>query len=702
MRRLYLDFETYSEVDIRAGTHAYAEGAEILLWAYAIDDGEVHVWDLTDGSEMPADLRDALANAPEVWAHNSSFDRTVLRHVMPELCPPIERWRDTMVQAMAHSLPGSLGVLAEVMGLPLDQQKDKDGKRLIHLFCKPRPKNVKLRRATRETHPADWERFVSYARDDIVAMRGIQKRMPMWNFQGDELALWHIDQRINDRGVAVDVDLVRAAIAAVANAQEALAARAYELTNGEVESATKRDALMAHIENTYGIAFDNMQGPTLERRLEGDDLPEEVRAILRVRLSATTSSTAKYKALGRAVSEDGRVRGLLQFNGASRTGRWAGRVFQPQNLPRPSLKDSVIEQGIVDLKAGCADLLHEDVMGLTSSAIRGCLVAAPGKKFVIADLSNIEGRMLAWAAGESWKLDAFSAFDAGTGHDLYALAYAKSFGVSPEAVMENKKHGDGNMRQIGKVQELALGYEGGVGAFVTFAAAYRIDLEALGQMVLQVADPELVAKARKTFEWFKRQKRDTFGLSEDAFAACDTIKRAWRDAHPATASWWPMLAQAFRDAVDYPGKVFPARSVCVTRPVGKSGQASQWVTIVLPSGRRLCYPSARIDAEDGGLSYMGTNQFTRKWTRLKTYSGKLAENCIQAMARDCLTSAIPTIEAEGYRIVLSVHDELICEVPDSPEFTSDRLAELMSTVPDWAPGLPLAAAGFETYRYKKD
>lgn len=699
--RLWLDFETFSEVDIRAGTHAYAEGAEILLWAWAIDEDPVQVWDLTDGSDMPGELAIALETADEVWAHNSHFDRTVLRHVLPELCPPIERWRDTMVQALAHSLPGSLGLLAEVMGLPSDQQKDKDGKRLIQLFCKPLAKNRKLRRATRETHPEDWVRFVSYAHDDIVAMRGIQKRMPTWNYRGEELALWHIDQRINDRGVAVDVDLVRAAIDAVAKAQVELAERAHALTGGEVGAATQRNALMLHIENTYGILFDDMQGSTLERRLEDDDLPDEVKELIRVRLSATTSSTAKYKALGKAVSSDGRIRGLLQFNGASRTGRWAGRVFQPQNLPRPSLKDEVIEQGIVDLKLGCADLIHDDVMALTSSAIRGCLVAAPGKKFVIADLSNIEGRMLAWAAGEEWKLEAFRDFDAGTGHDIYALAYAKSFGVSPEEVMHNKKHGDGNMRQIGKVQELALGYQGGVGAFVTFAAAYRIDLEALGKMVLKAADPLLVEKGRKSFEWFKKEARDTFGLSEDAFAACDAIKRAWREAHPATSTWWPMLEQAFKDAIDYPGRRFDARSVSIARPVSKSGKASQWVTILLPSGRRLCYPSARIDA-DGTLSYMGINQFSRKWGRLKTYSGKLAENCIQAMARDCLASTLPAIEAEGYQIVLSVHDELICEVPDSDEFSSDRLAALMSTVPAWATGLPLAAAGFETYRYKKD
>ena len=256
------------------------------------------------------------------------------------------------------------------------------------------------------------------------------------------------------------------------------------------------------------------------------------------------------------------------------------------------------------------------------------------------------------------------------------------------------------MRQIGKVQELALGYQGGVGAFYTFAAAYRIDLEDLGSMVTKVADPELIEAGHKTFDWFKKEKRDTFGLSEQAFAACDAIKRAWRNAHPMISSWWPMLENAFRDAIDNPGYEFHARTVKVVRPVGKSGKASQWVTIVLPSGRRLCYPSARIE-QDGTLSYMGINQFTRKWTRLKTYAGKLAENVTQAAARDCLAHNMPTIDAAGYAIILSVHDELLTETPDTPDFSSEILAAHMSTVPPWCPGLPLAAEGFETNRYKK-
>ena len=736
--KLWIDYETYSEVDIRAGTHAYAESAEIMLFAYAVDNDPVQVWDLTDGSPMPADLHEALFLADEVWAHNSHFDRTVMRHVMPTLCPPIERWRDTMVQALAHSLPGALGALCEVMGLPADQQKDKRGKALIQLFCKPLPKNRKLRRATRETHPAEWAQFVSYARDDIVSMRALQPRMPMWNYHGSELALWHLDQHINDRGVQVDTELVNAAMNAVAAAQVELAEQTVELTDGAVGAATQRNALMAHIESVYGVIFENMQASTLERKLEDEELPEQVKALIRVRLQATTSSTAKYKALRKAVSRDGRIRGLLQFCGASRTARWAGRTFQPQNLPRPSMKDAKIEEGIVALKGGYAELIHDAhyIMTLTSSAIRGCLIAAPGKKMPIADLSNIEGRMLAWLAGEEWKLQAFRDFDtlqledggwitgdawtpsvlAGLppllaldrkgeplrkGHDLYALAYAKSFGVTPEAVMENKKSGDGNMRQIGKVQELALGYQGGVGAFYTFAAAYRIDLEDLGRMVTKVADPELIEAGHKTFDWFKKEKRDTFGLSEQAFAACDAIKRAWRNAHPMISSWWPMLENAFRDAIDNPGYEFHARTVKVVRPVGKSGKASQWVTIVLPSGRRLCYPSARIE-QDGTLSYMGINQFTRKWTRLKTYAGKLAENVTQAAARDCLAHNMPTIDAAGYAIILSVHDELLTDTPDTPDFSSEILAAHMSTVPPWCPGLPLAAAGFETYRYKKD
>ena len=265
-------------------------------------------------------------------------------------------------------------------------------------------------------------------------------------------------------------------------------------------------------------------------------------------------------------------------------------------------------------------------MDVLSSLLRPCLIAAPGKKLCVADLSNIEGRVLAWLAGEEWKLQAFRDFDAGTGHDLYALAYAKSFGVTPETVMENKATGDGSMRQIGKVQELALGYSGGAGAFSTFAALYGIDLEHLGVLVAEVADPELLQKGRETFKWFRQKGMSTYGLTEQAFAACDAIKRAWRAAHPATVGLWGTLEQSFRDAIDNPGYVFPAGLASVVRPTFKSGKPMPWATIIMPSGRRLCYPAPKI-GKDGQISYQGVDQYSRKWTTLRTYSGKL---CIAA------------------------------------------------------------------------
>lgn len=826
MTTLWLDFETFSETPINHGTYRYAANAEIMLFAWALDEQPAQVWDLTSGEPVPFDLESTLLD-PEVvvYAHNSMFDRTVMRYAMPDLCPPIERWRDTMVQALCHSLPGALGNLCQVLGVPADKAKDKDGKRLIQLFCKPRPKTSKVLRATRDTHPADWAKFVAYAGDDIEAMREVERRLPKWNYRGDELALWHLDQTINDRGVAIDIELANAALAAVDAEQVVLAARTAEMTNGEVQTATQRDAMLQHMLAEYGVQLPDMQSATLERRLDDPDIPEAMKDLLRVRLQASTTSTSKYKSLVRATNLDGRIRGLLQFAGASRTARWSGRTFQPQNLARGTLKPAAVEAGIAAMKAGAAGLIYENVMEVASSAIRGCIVAPPGKKLVIADLSNIEGRALAWLAGEEWKLQAFRDFDAGTGHDLYKLAYAKSFGIAPEAVTKDQ-------RQVGKVQELALGFAGGVGAFVTFAAAYGIDLDELAAGILRNAPADLVDDARSFMAWMRKQpKANTFGMPDDTFVGCDVVKRGWRNGHPAIAAWWPVLEQAFRDAIDSPGYTFDCGTVKVRRD-------GNWLRILLPSGRYLCYPAPEID-DQGRCSYMGVDQYTRKWQRIHTYSGKLAENCIaegtlvvtdhgavpieqvstamrvwdgvefvshagvapkgeqkvmesfgvwmtpehmvlttegwargdtasrerrtraacglpagagvlhapwaaqsqatvrsaqrsaqvfdiidcgpltrfvcldsdgqpvivhnctQAFARDVLAHNMPRIEAEGYLLTLSVHDELICECPDTPAFNSDHLAAHMSTAPPWAEGLPLNAEGFETHRYRK-
>lgn len=513
-----------------------------------------------------------------------------------------------------------------------------------------------------------------------------------------ELDLWHLDQTINDRGVQIDLELAEAAVRAVDRAQASLALQAQELTYGAVTAATQRDALLAHIKDAYGLTFDDLRGSTVERILESSTLPPELRELLQVRLQASTTSTAKYKTLLAGTSADSRLRGTLQFCGASRTGRWAGRLFQPQNLPRPNLENDEILAGIDALKADAEDLVTDNVMELTSSAIRGCIVAPDGYKLVVSDLSNIEGRVQAWLAGETWKLAAFRAYDTiigvdakgkpiRKGHDLYCLAYAKSFGIRPEDVSKDQ-------RQVGKVQELALGYQGGVGAFVTFAAAYGISLDELAERAWDAIPGDILEQSIGALAWTKEQKRPRHGLPDRAWIVCESFKRSWREAHPQIAAYWRELEDAARAAIQQPGKVFHARKLKVSR-------LGAWLRIQLPSGRFLCYPSPAI-SEDNKLTYMGINQYSRKWERLTTYGGKLFENVCQAVARDVLAYNMPAIEAEGYDIVLTVHDEIITETPDVPDFTVDALSQLMATPPSWARDIPLASAGFQAYRYKKD
>lgn len=708
MTILWLDTETYSECDLKtAGTHRYAEhpSTEIIVAQWTLDDGEPLVADCT-GRKCPPHLI-ALLEDPTITvvAHNSMFDRTLLRHCWG-LDIPVERWQDTMIKAMSHGLPGGLDKIGQIVGLEDDQAKDKRGRELIQLFCKPRPKGSKLRRATRETHPKEWAEFLEYSRQDIVAMRAIDKRLPNWNYRAGhpELGIWHLDQRINDRGVAVDTELAEAAIEAVAIEQKRLKAEVVKQTDGLVSSASKRDQLLAFICAEYGVDLPDMKADTLRRRVEDPNLPEGVRLLLSLRLESTKTSTAKYKALVNATSEDGRLRNTLQFAGAQRTARWAGRIFQPQNMPRPDIglvadhfqvsrkkaEDMLVdylEQGIEALKGGYADVVFDNVIGLTANAVRGCIVAPPGKKLVIADLSNIEGRGLAFLAGERWKLKAFADFDNGTGEDLYKVAYGRSFNIDP-------KEATGQKRQIGKVMELGLGYEGGVAAFLTFAAVYQMDLEDLAQAVWATASHEALENAQGMWGWAKKKKR-TLSLTMEVYVACEVLKTAWRDAHANTKALWAAAGEAVRLAIRNPGETFPIGQHLKARRDGA------WLRIRLPSGRYLCYIHPDVD-DEGQITYFGVNQYTRQWGRIKTYGGKLVENATQAFARDVLAYNMPAIERAGYEIVLSVHDELLTETPDREEFNADQLGRMMATAPTWARGIPLAAAGFETTRYRKD
>ena len=685
---LYCDLETWSTTPISNGVYRYAEGAEVLLWAYALDDAEPSVWDVTRGDPMPADLRAALddPSVMTVWHNGAQFDRVVLERAMG-IYLPISRIHDTMVQALAHSLPGSLATLCEVLKVPQESAKLADGKKLVRKFCMPLPKNQKLDRATRQTHPTEWVRFMQYAANDITAMREVLYRLPRWNYPGlaSERALFELDQTINDRGFGIDMALARAAVEAVEREQARLSEQMQQLTSGAIRSANQRDAFIKFVLEAYGFELPNLQGATVEKLLADESVPEPVRQLLHIRSQAATTSTAKFTKLIETVGSDDRLRGTLQFCGASRTGRWGGRLWQPQNLKRPSREAPEIELGIEAIKHGIADLV-DDVMDLASDSIRGCIVPSIDRKLVCADLANIEGRVLAWLGGEQWKLDAFRAYDAGTGDDLYKVAYARAFGIKPSEVTKEQ-------RQTGKCMELALGYQGAVGAFHTFATAYGIDLERLAKIVPNNVPKEVWEQSTQWREKARKLKMPSHGLSDAAWIACDALKNMWRRAHPGTVSLWKEVEAGAVQAITSPMTRVQVRNLLMRRE-------GNWLRVKLPSGRSLCYPSVRID-DEGKVSYLGMNQFTRRFERIGTYGGKGVENFCQAIARDVLAHGMVLAEQNSYHVVASVHDELICEAPDSPLFTAHHLSQLMATVPTWAQGLPLAAEGFEAKRYRK-
>lgn len=643
MTTLWLDTETFSDVALKHGVNRYAERAEVIITALAVDDGPVEVFDGLDGPFVQS----LVDQADEIVIHNSRFDRTVLTACGVTI--PVEKIHDTLAQARSVGLPGALGTLSEIFGLPADKAKDKEGRQLINLFCKPRPKNMKERRATARTHPAEWQRFRAYAALDIESMRAIRPQLPMWNYRGAERQLWETDQLINDRGFAVDLGLASAALETVAREQKRLGDRTVELTDGEVESTQQRDALLRHLLEAYGVSLPDMQKGTLERRLVDENLPGEARELIAIRLEASSTSVAKYRSLVDATCADGRLRGALEFCGAARTGRWSGRLFQPQNLPRtPDWFDAEEQAATVEaIKTDTLDLLVGDPIKRASYAIRGAIVAPEGKKLVVADLANIEGRVLAWLAGEEWKLDAFRAYDAGTGPDLYLVTAGNILGKKPDAVTKAER------QSTGKVPELACGYQGAVGAFSSMARIYGLDLP----------EHEVLR-----------------------------IVRGWRERNPNIVRLWYDLEDAAISAARTPG---------VTVSIGRLRlrRDGNWLRLGLPSGRALCYPSPKVS--DGRLSYMGMNQYSRKWERIDTYGGKLAENATQAVARDVLACGMLAAEEAGYEIVLSVHDELVAEVADEARFTAAGLIEIMIDNPPWADGLPLAADGEEMRRYRK-
>lgn len=651
---LFADSETFSSVPIRNGVSAYAaaDDFEVMVLQYAVDDGPVTVLDLTAGDSLDEFLS-LVPQAEHVVFHNSFFDRTVLREDGIVTLKP-EQIHDTMVNALCHGLPGGLDKLCSIFKVPTDLAKDKRGKELIQLFCKPRPKNMKLRRATRDTHPVEWQQFLDYAGSDILAMRDIYRKMPRWSFFDNptEFAVWCIDQRANDRGFQVDMDFARAAVDAVTEEKLRLKDRASEMTDGEVESATKRDQVLRWALEQHGVKLPDLRAGTIERRLEDDSIPEPLKDLLRVRLSAAGAATAKYKKVLEVVSPDGRIRGGLQFSGAARTQRWSGRLFQPQNLVRPPEGFDVNGLILATLRGwDTLVLISADINAELAYCCRGLIIAAKGRKLVTSDLKNIEGRVLAWLSNETWKLDYFRDYDEGKAADLYKVTYSRCFDVPLEEVTKDQ-------RQSGKVAELACGYQGAVGAFSSMAMSLGIE-----------------------------------DFPEDQIVR---VVKAYRAANENIRTFWKDLEDACREAILNPGLEVHCRRVSFIKQ-------GAWLRIKLPGGGSLSYARPKVGDDGKTITYWGLNSYTRRWEEIATYGGKLAENITQRVARDIIAYALPSIEAAGFLLVLTVHDEIICEAPDEPRYSVDLLSRLMCAARDW-PGfdeLPLAADGFEAYRYRK-
>lgn len=758
--RLFLDTETFSGVDLKkVGAYAYAEHptTEIMICTYAIDEGRVQTWDCTESPTMPRELRKALRRvsrkkAKIVMANGLLFDRLVIREKWG-IDLPVCQIEDTMIMAFRHALPGSLDMQCQVLGVDAEHAKDKAGKALIKRFCKPTPKTYKIRRYTRETHPEEWAKFLRYAALDIIAMREVYWRIPDWGNTPKEDEILLIDQLINDRGFYVDVDLANAAIKAVQAHKEELKEEAWERFGGKL---TGNDFLPILRDIAPAFTIHNAQKSTLNDLLEDPDFPDEGKALIEMRLGASSTASTKYNPLVNGLSADGRRRGCLQYGGAKRTLRWAGKGFQPQNLARGEYSDDhegkikrregesdvsfwvrshMLTNGINSLLRGTAHWAY-DISKLTASTVRGCIIPAKGKKFVVADYSNVEGRGLAWIAGEKTALMVFKA-----DRDIYCETAGKMFGLDPEYIKANRK----DLRQIGKACELGLGYGGGVAAFLQFAKNLGLDLYAMADVMKGTFPDHIWAAAKRGYEYArineakrppkpgKKDERPTYILPKNVWLTCDAIKRMWREAHPKTVAFWAELEDAVLCAIRNPGKAYWAganvrpdgrKALKIVRTKAKHDPtfdeerddpdaAGWWLKIELPSGRIMSYPgialsvTTEIDEDTGKkrtstrIKYQGENQTTRQWGFQYTYGGKLTENIVQALCRDILAWSMPGVEAAGYEIVLSVHDELITEVPDTDDYTTEELCALMCDLPIWAKGFPLAAEGDCMYRYRK-
>ena len=648
-RLLSIDLETYSDVDLpNCGVYRYVEGDfHILLFAYAFDDEETKCVDMACGEQLPAEVVDALQDdciIKSAW--NAQFERTCLsKYLGTQLSP--DAWQCTMVWAASLSLPLKLATAAQA--LKTAQQKDAVGERLIRYFslpCKPTKANGGRTRNLPEHAPEDWKLFKSYCIQDVETERDIRRRLEKFPLLPQEWDYYHMDQRINDRGILIDKELVQQAIICNMAMSEEMTKRAYALTG--LENPNSVSQLKGWLEER-GIEVDSLgkkNVASLITDLDRHSADGEALDMMKLRLQMAKSSVKKYQAAERYICQDGRAHGLFQFSGANRTQRWAGRGIQLQNLPQNHI--STLDEARELVKMGCFDMieaLYGNTPDILSQLIRTMLIPKDGCEFIVADFSAIEARVLAWLAGEQWRLDAFQ-----RGEDIYCASASQMFGVPVV------KHGiNGELRQKGKVAELACGYGGGAGALISMGA---LDM----------------------------------GLKEDELP---DIISSWRDANPEIVKFWYAVEKAAIETVkDH-----------TDRTVGRIGFqfSANTLWIVLPSGRRLAYIKPKLQPNRFGrmaLTFEGLGA-NNKWTRGETYSGKLTENITQATARDLLAEEMRRMELAGLGIVGHVHDEVILEVPKG-QYTVDDVCNIMNRNPAWADGLPLSSAGYTGNYYFKD
>ena len=643
-RILAADIESFSDVDlVKCGVYAYADSPafEILLFAYSFDGGETQIIDLAQGEKLPAEVEEAIFDVSVTkTAYNANFERTCLSKHFGRYIPP-ESWHCSAVQAAMLALPRSLEDVGRVLGL--DEQKMKEGKELIRYFCVPckptKANGGRIRNLPRHA-PEKWELFKTYCKRDVDVEKSIRRKLHNFPIPESEMELYRLDQRINDRGVLVDMGLVRNAVSCEHLHKEVVTKRAYELTGLENPNS------VAQLKGWLGDM--GMEAESLSKKAVAEMIAEtdgEVEELLRLRLLMAKTSVKKYEAMERSVCSDGRVHGMLMFCGANRTARWSGKIVQIQNLPKNYLPDLELARDLV--KQGRfedIELLYDSTPNVLSELIRTAFIPKPGCRFVVADFSAIEARVLAWLSGEQWRLDVF------TSHGkIYEASASSMFHVPMEEITKTSP-----LRQKGKLAELGLGFGGAAGALISMGA---LDM----------------------------------GLTEEELPP---LVAAWRKANPhITQFWWDVDAAAIK-AVREKQKTKVGKIIFEY----KSGI----LFITLPSGRKLSYVKPRMAVNKfgrDGLTYEGISE-NKKWSRIETYGPKLVENIVQGTARDLLAEAMLRVEEKGYPIVMHCHDEIIAEMPEGTG-SVDEMCEIMAVQPAWAEGLPLRADGYQCSFYQK-